>query len=300
MNIRQLEILEAIEQSGTFTGAAKKLHLTQSAVSHAISELERQAKTELFDRLARGVRLTPCGVALLEEARGILAACRSLEQKLDHLEEQTPIHVASSITIACFLLPPILKQLKNSFPELQINVRVASANQTMELLQRGEADIAFWEGAKPKGPYQTILLGSYRLCAACAPDFPVVEQALSVQQLRRYPLLLREQGSAIRDVLESTRSFVEQRNYPVWESVNSQALIQAAKAGLGITILPEKLLADSLADQTLRTIRLEGIEMENKMFAVLYREKYLTFPMQLMLERITEMIQSQDFDLSCI
>ncbi|MRN27155.1 LysR family transcriptional regulator, partial [Romboutsia ilealis] len=69
MNIRHLEIIEAVEQTGTFTGAAKKLHLTQSAVSHAIAELEQQAGTALFDRLPRGVCLTSCGTMLLKEAR---------------------------------------------------------------------------------------------------------------------------------------------------------------------------------------------------------------------------------------
>ena len=59
MNIRHLEILDAIEQAGTFTGAAKKLHLTQSAVSHAIAELEQQAGTALFNRFPKGVSLIP-------------------------------------------------------------------------------------------------------------------------------------------------------------------------------------------------------------------------------------------------
>ena len=66
MNLRHLEILEAVAQTGTFTGAAQKLYLTQSAVSHAVAELERQAGTALFDRLPRGVRLTPGGALLLE------------------------------------------------------------------------------------------------------------------------------------------------------------------------------------------------------------------------------------------
>ena len=65
MNLRHLEILEAVARAGTFTGAAQKLFLTQSAVSHAVAELERQAGAPLFDRMPRGVRLTPCGTLLL-------------------------------------------------------------------------------------------------------------------------------------------------------------------------------------------------------------------------------------------
>lgn len=288
MNIRHLEILEAVEQTGAFTKAAKKLHLTQSAVSHAMAELEQQAGTALFDRLPKGVRLTPCGQSLLEEAHSVLAACRNLDRKIGCLEKSTPLNVVSSITIASFLLPSILNQLKLSFPELQVNVRVVSAHSAMNILQRGEADIAFWEGTEPQGTFRTILLDSYRLSAACAPDHPLPGQTVTAQQLCRMPLLLREPGSAIRDTLDSMLSLAGQRAVPIWESVNSFALIKAAEAGLGITVLPEELLSDSLRLKKLRLVNIEGIEMENRMLAVLQKEKYITQPLQIMLDVLSD------------
>ena len=286
MNIRHLEILEAIEETGTFTGAARKLHLTQSAVSHAVAELEQEAGTALFDRLPKGACLTQCGMVLLEEGRGILNACRDLERKLSHLEENTPINVVSSITIASFLLPPILSRMKSLFPEIQINVRVVSANTSMEILKRGEADIAFWEGTEPQGAFRTIPLGVYKLYAACVTGYPLPEQPISLDWLCRQPLLLREPGSAIRDTFDSVLSLAGQRAYPVWESVNSSALIKAAEAGLGITVLPENLLADSLRKKSLQLVEVEGMTMENRMLAVLHKDKYLPRPMQIMLENL--------------
>lgn len=286
MSIRHLEILEAIEQTGTFTGAAKKLHLTQSAVSHAIAELEQQAGTELFTRRPKGVRLTHCGFSLLEEARSVLAAYRSLDRRIGHLEESTPVNVVSSITIASFLLPQILNRLKASHPEIQVNVRVASAIAAIGILQQGEADIAFWEGTRPEGEYQTILLGSYKLGAACAPDFTVSGQEITPQQLCSYPLLLREPGSAIRDTLDSMLSLTNQKAYPIWESVNSFALIKAAEAGLGITVLPEDLLSDSLLLKKLRIIKIKGMELENNMLAVLHKDQYITGPLQILIDEL--------------
>ena len=89
MVIRHLEILEAVQETGSFTAAAKKLFITQSAVSHAVAELERQAGTALFVRLPRGVTLTRCGISLLEESRSILTASRNLDRRISHLEENT-------------------------------------------------------------------------------------------------------------------------------------------------------------------------------------------------------------------
>lgn len=286
MVVRYLEILEAIAETGTFTSAAKKLNITQSAVSHAVAELEKQAGAALFERLPKGAALTRCGVSLLEESRSILTACRNLDRRMNHLEENTPVNIVSSITIASFLLPEILRELKTSFPKIQLSVRVASANTAIDILQRGNADIAFWEGAAPKGNFQTILLGSYNLCAACAPDFDLSAKAVTPDQLCRYPLLLREQGSAIRDTLDNTLALANLKAEPVWESVNSLALIKAAEAGLGITVLPEKLLSDSLLLKKLRLISLDKMKMENQMLALFHKDKYITKPFQILIDQL--------------
>lgn len=280
MNLRNLEILEAIAQTGTFTGAAKKLYLTQSAVSHAIAQLELQSGTALFDRLPKGVRLTQCGTLLLEEATGILSSCRELESRMHKLEEHAPVKLVSSITIASYWLPKILHRLQKDMPQTRVQVRVVSAANAMGILQRGEADLALVEGAAPQGLFHSIPFGSYRLKAACAPDFQLPDQALSPSELCTLPLLLREPGSAIRDTLDSALYLSHQIAHPLWESVNSNALMEAAKEGLGITILPELLLAERIARGELRTVDLKGLDMENQMLAVWYRDKYATRSMQ--------------------
>lgn len=324
MVLRYLEILEAVAECGTFTGAAKKLYITQSAVSHAVAELEKQAGTVLFERLPKGAVLTQCGVSLLEEARSILTACRNLDRRMNCLEENAPVKIVSSITIASFLLPEILRELKMSHPQIRFSVGVASANAALGILQRGDADMAFWEGTAPQGNFHTIPLGAYSLCAACAPEFvlPVDSlsgdsllsggmlseefllsestlsgdslspglvlpvDTLSPELLCRCPLLLREQGSAIRDTLDNTLALLGLKAEPVWESVNSLALVKAAEAGLGITILPERLLADSLLLKKLRIIHPDKINMENQMLALFHKDKYITKPFQILIDRL--------------
>lgn len=335
MVLRYLEILEAVAECGTFTGAAKKLYITQSAVSHAVAELEKQAGTVLFERLPKGAVLTQCGVSLLEEARSILTACRNLDRRMNCLEENAPVKIVSSITIASFLLPEILRELKMSHPQIRFSVGVASANAALGILQRGDADMAFWEGTAPKGNFHAIPLGAYSLCAACAPEFvlpvdtlsgdPLLPggtlseksllsestlsgdtllpggtlsgdtlspglvlpvDTLSPELLCRCPLLLREQGSAIRDTLDNTLALLGLKAEPVWESVNSLALVKAAEAGLGITILPERLLADSLFLKKLRIIHLDKINMENQMLALFHKDRYITKPFQILIDRL--------------
>ncbi len=287
INLRLLEVLETVAQTGTFTGAAQRLHLTQSAVSHAVAELEQQAGAELFDRLPRGVRLTPCGALLLEESQAVLSACRTLESRMGSLETRAPVELASSITIACFWLPGILRRLRALIPSLRVHVRVASAANALDILQKGRADLALIEGAEPQGAQLVSFpFSSYRLCAACAPSFPLPPQPLTPRELCALPLLLREPGSAIRDTLDSALYLAGLSASPVWESVNSNALIEAARAGLGVLILPELLLKGPVSQGVLRPIALTDMDMENHLLAVRRKNTSPTHSLQTLIELI--------------
>lgn len=287
MNIRHLEILEAIAQTGTFTGAAQKLYLTQSAVSHAMAELEQQTGTLLFERLPRGVRLTQCGLLLLEEAERILASFRNLEQRMSSLEDYASIRIASSITIASFHLPKVLKRLQKQMPKLKIHVQVVSAACAMDILRKGDADIALIEGTEPQGLFCSKVFDSYRLLAVCASEYPLTDKIVTLQELCSLPLLLREKGSAIRDTLDSALYLVNKTAYPMWESVNSGALIKAAEAGLGVTVLPDLLLNDLIAQKRLSLLEISDVAIENKMLAVYPKDKYLTNNLQMILEALS-------------
>lgn len=124
------------------------------------------------------------------------------------------------------------------------------------------------------------------ILTACSPDFPVSGQSVTLEQLCAYPLLLREQGSAIRDTLDHMLALSNLKAEPVWESVNSFALIKAAEAGLGITVLPEKLLSDSLLLKKLRIIHLDNMKMENQMLALFQKDKYITKPFQILIDHL--------------
>ena len=110
MNLRHLLIFKTVVDTGSFTKAAKQLFITQSGVSHAIRELEQQTNAVLFDRLSKAIILTPAGKLLLEKVIPILSLYYDLEKQIDVLEMSAPLKVVSSITIATFWLPKILKQ----------------------------------------------------------------------------------------------------------------------------------------------------------------------------------------------
>lgn len=286
MTLRHFEIFRAVAEIGNFTKAAEKLYITQSAVSHAIRELEERSGTPLFDRLSKSVKLTKSGELLLEEINPILASCEALESHITNLEKQAPIHIVSSITIAAFWLPKIIQNFYNEWPDISVNVEVVSAATAIEILRLGKADIALIEGAAPQGPFICTPFASYPLKIVCAPNYPVDTEELSIEKFCSEKLLLREKGSAIRDTMDSILYLLGHTVYPTWTSVNSLVLIEAAKAGFGITVLPDVLLKDALAQKELIPLSIDNLSLKNELIAVWHRDKYITAPLKTLLSFI--------------
>ena len=287
MEVRQYRIFKEVAETGSFTKAAANLYITQSAVSHAVRDLEERAGTVLFDRLSKSIRITESGRLLLEEVTPILAACDALDSRIGSLEKKAPVHLVSSITIAAFYLPGFLQSFEASWPGLPVTVEVVPAAAAVEVLRCGKADFALIEGAVPQGPFVCEAFDSYKMHILCAPGYLPVDKMLSMEEFCGERLLLREKGSAIRDTLDSTLYLAGYTAYPSWTSVNSTALIKAAEAGLGLTVLPDLLVGNELREERLLTVQAEGLELKNELLVIRHREKHMTAPLRSLLELIT-------------
>lgn len=274
MTLRHYEIFRCVAETGNFRRAAESLYITQSAVSHSVKELEERTGTRLFERLPKGVRITRSGELLLEEVRPILAASSSLESRLDCLEQKTPVYIVSSITIAIYHLPVLIKRLQNEIPDIKVQVEVVSAAAALEQLRIGKADIALIEGREPQGAFRSLEFAKYALEVVCAPGYPLPGTRLDIEEFCSEKLLLREEGSAIRDTLDGALLLEGRKAKPVWCSVNSSALLAAAREGLGITVLPDALVEEAVRLGDLIPLNVRGLKLTNKMLAVWHRDKY--------------------------
>lgn len=285
-SLRHLTIFKAVSDTGSFTRAARELYITQSAVSHAIRELEEFTGLVLFERLSRKVCLTSGGKLLLDEVIPILFSCDALEKRMGNLEAHAPLQIVSSITIAAFWLPHILQEMQKQIPETPVSVKVVSAAEAVRILRSGSADIALIEGIPPQGPFLHRRFADYPLKIVCAPGYPLKAQTISIDDFCSEKLLLREPGSAIRDTLDSRLLLVGRTVHPLWVSVNSTALVEAAKAGLGLTVLPDVLLREAIACSALIPVEVEGLSLKNDLIAIWHREKYLSNSMKVFLSCI--------------
>lgn len=124
MNIRQLRILKTVSEEASMSRAAGKLYMSQPGVSHAIAELEAEVGTPLFDRVGRRIRLNGTGRLFLEKAVRLLELYDELESGVQELVRHTPVRIGSSITIANFQLPSLMRALEERCPDAVVQVTI--------------------------------------------------------------------------------------------------------------------------------------------------------------------------------
>lgn len=143
LDTRQLRAFVSLARSGSFTQAGRELHLTQSAISHAIKALETDLGCQLFHRQGKSVHLTHAGRELLPSAETILQVMTQARSALGTLD-QTPrgkLRIGCTTAAAQFILPTVFREFKESFPLYEIKVVCGETPDTIDKLMKGDVDL---------------------------------------------------------------------------------------------------------------------------------------------------------------
>lgn len=277
MNLRHLQIFKIVCEEENITKAAEKLFISQPAVSKAIHELEADLNVSLFDRISQKIYLNETGRQFLVKVSELLKLYDHLKQDIEKLETQAMIKLGSSITIANFILPKVITDFKKSYPKTSTKVMIANARKIEEMVYNNEVDLGVVEGLVYNEELVKIPFSSYQLTVICSPAHPFAfKEAIDIRVLLKEQLLLREQGSAIRDVFDSALSLQDIKVTPEWTSINSQALIQAVKQNLGISVLPRILVREELIKGALADIKVNNLELWNTNHIIFHKNKFQT------------------------
>jgi DNA-binding transcriptional LysR family regulator len=144
MDLRQLEILRAVADKGSFTAAAKVLNVSQSAVSRSVLLLEEELREPLFLRLGRRVRPTAAGAALLDLSRRVLADVRETTASiLDQSQRQLAgtLQLGGGMTVCLHVFPALLKEFRKTHPKVEIKLTTGATPQLLERLRSGALDV---------------------------------------------------------------------------------------------------------------------------------------------------------------
>ncbi len=268
MTIRHLKVFICVCKHKNMTKAAEELFIAQPAVSKTIADIEEKYHVVLFQRVNKQLLLTEEGNALLIKAKEVVAAFDAFENEANNASSAPTVKIGSSITIGKQQLPNLLKMLKDEFEGLHFQVSINQTALIESKILDGTLDFAFIQGLPSNLNISANLIDRNTLVAVCGPSYPI-PSALTLKELCRYDLLLREDDSVSREFLDHAFATKDIVIKPIIESVSNQALISSAMNNLGVTLLPE-----SLVDAPLKSGKLKKITITDHTFI---RSSYLIY-----------------------
>lgn|SRR5574341_432896 len=265
MEIRQLRAFVAIAETGTFTAAAERVHVTQAAISMQIRQLERETGTKVFVRAPRRVLLTEAGEKLLERAQAILREHDAALQELAALTgaERGRLRIGSaSAMVSGDPLPQVLKRLKMDHPNVETSVISGTSEDLVQRLMGGEIDVAFVSLPVEARGVQTELLNEDSLVAIASPRHKLAKQrVVSAYALANEKLILGERGGNTRRLIDQFFSQAGVAPKVAMELSRLAAIKRMVEEDMGVGIVPLQSVRDEVAQGRLVRWWIEGAQI---------------------------------------
>jgi len=266
MEIRQLKAFLAIAEAKTFTAGARRVNVTQAAISMQIRQLEEEVGLQLFTRTPRRVILTEAGEYLLERARKIL---REHDSALAEIAEvagaeygRLRIGTASG-TFAMHQLPSILQKVKEKFPNSELTVSSGTSQRLVDKMMHGEIDIAFVSLPVDNANITTESIFSDEIVAIAHPKHSLAnEKFISAATLAGEDLILGERGGNTRRMIDEFFAAANVRPNITMELSRQEAINLMVENRLGVGMAGAKSVAREIRDGKLIAWLIEGAEIK--------------------------------------
>jgi DNA-binding transcriptional LysR family regulator len=275
MTLRQLEVFLAVARERSFGGAARRIHLSQPTLSGHVHELERELGKPLFLRRGREVTLTEAGRVLEPCAVRAVAAVEDARRAVAELDGlgRGSLMVGASTTPGVYVLPAVVAAFRRRHPGVDITLRIANSRVIEERIRANELDLGVVGGHGLLPGERCLAVGLLdELVLIVAPGHPwAARREVPAAWLPGQPLLVREEGSATRQVMERALQAAGVRVGPALELDHTEAIKQAVMAGLGVALVSVYAVRGELQTRRLRALRLRGLRIRRH-FHVLHNE----------------------------
>ena len=264
MDLRQLEIIRAIAETGSFTAAGEKLHVSQSAISRQILILEDELGEPVFHRIGRRIRITPAGESLLQLSHRVF---RDLQETVSAISDTREalggsIGLVGGMTVCLYVFPALLAEVRRIHPNLDMRVTVGSTLRSIEMLRSGAGDLGLLTLPIAASDLVSVPLLTEELLLATYPSHPLASQKKIVPaDLEGQPFVLFETGSITRQIVDEF--FARERISPpiIMETENVEIIKAMVRSGLGISIIPWQAAVADVTTRQLFCSRITGASL---------------------------------------
>ncbi|KAF0567610.1 Transcriptional regulator YeiE, LysR family [Psychrobacter nivimaris] len=286
ITLKQLAVFVSIYQTGSTSRASEELHLSQSAVSSALTELESRLQMPLFERVGRRLNQHPNAHPIYIQAQAILGQSLTLEHY--HQYQAGQIHIGASTTIGNYVLPSLLGKLYEALPDANVDMYIANTQEVVSEVEQLNIDIALVEGMprpvdmkvieQHKWRTDTLMIFAKRDSkwlkgiATYSQDKDCYQ--LSINQLAQLPLLVREAGSGTRQIIdEQLLKYLP--NAEVVKAIHqSEAIKHMVSADIGLGCLSQHVIETELSTGTLVQVNVAGIDLSRTWWLVWHKARH--------------------------
>lgn len=290
MDIHQLKVFASVYKNRSFSRASEALHLTQPTISNHIKTLEDEFGCKLFDRLGRSIIPTKEAEVLYTHALEIITKAETIDEAIRDIKKDLTgkIVIGASTIPGVYLMPRMMTEFRKKYPEISFQIQVSDSRGVLESISRHDLLLGIVGAKLGNDQIHYIPFVEDQLIVIASPS-KVKENSLPVKKLTDYLLVLREEGSGTR---RETERFLEGKGLSFGKFKvagifgSTDAVKQAVKAGLGISILSKFAVADELEHGILQEITLTDLQMRRRFYIVVHKKRTLPKAYEIFLEHI--------------
>lgn len=272
----------------SYTKAAKKLFITQPAVSQQIKYLEKHYGVNLFKYEGKSLILTPAGKKLQSFALTLVNDCEKITQQLSNNTQNPYFKFGSTLTIGQYVMPDIIEYILKENQHTSLSMIVDNTSALLKLLNEGKIDFAIIEGNFNKSEYGYELFSMEDFIGICHPQSKYSKGLHSLDDLFNETLILREKGSGTRDVFEQLlyeQNLCIDSFKSVCEIGSLPAILSLVSSNCGISFMYKRAAQSSVNSNQISIINIKGLPikrefnfvwLKNSRFASLYHDFFET------------------------
>lgn len=282
VTIKQLKALVAVYKSGSFTSAAEALHVTQSALSVLIKDLELNIGTRLFNRTSRRVEPTQSGRQLIMAANRMLSELECAVRNARDAQSGTQqLILGCPPMAAATFVPEIIAAVRTRAPNLRVVVRDIRPDEIAEATIAGELDLGLGSFGEPPSPLARSVIAHQDLVLIASPKNPLSSRKLVTwSDLRGAPLIQIAGDTTTRDAIHGATDLLQTSGPPAFEVFHAMSVVALVSANLGVAVLPSWVVcARSRYDFAVRTV--EEPRITSDLSVVYHSDRAYSAPMQL-------------------
>jgi DNA-binding transcriptional LysR family regulator len=287
---RQLEVFLAIAYHENITLAAHQLHMSQSAASNALKELELQFNIQLFDRLGKRLQINSCGKSARVHIEKLLSHSKEVQNHLSNHIEFGSLNIGSTMTIANDLAINLIHDFKLSYPNTLFNFYIANTQTITQRVENFELDIGMIEGSINHSSLNCIKWRDDELSVFCHPDHPLARvKNVSNEDLINANWIVREIGSGTRQTFDRAMHDILPKLSITLSLQLPNTIKQTVDKNLGLGCLSKNSLIADFKSERFIEIPLSSRNLQRSFYIIMRENKYFTADIERWLElcRIT-------------